>query len=457
MALSTRKKAFAVMDVILGASLFALVAAFAIPAYLYGQEAVMIDGKRQRALSYAETGLEAVRNIRDNDFYELSPGTYGLATSSNGWVLSGSSDSDGEFTRRIIIESIDSERLLAKANVTWKQNSQRDGDITLETRLSNFAKEQLLNGSVSYEININNDWLAGYCATVTVSSTSTQDIEWNINVDLSQPPYQAIPYEVWNANWTFNEPILNASGLDLNKTVSASSTAEFGYCATRPSLPISVVASASNPPDDGSSPGPTTIITPPADIVTGDLLIIAAAYAGNANINIGATGGQSWTAFNQAANKNSLRSKIFYTVFNGTWTEDPSVTVGSGPLALTAVMHAFRNVDPYNPIDTWESSDVFNSPGNPRDVIINNINTSSDNAMVLAFWFTSDNNSWALQSLDWSNIGLSQYRNLQGNDSSISSAYKTITTSGASGDVINRQTANGGDAGTWHIFSIRKR
>ncbi len=457
MALYIKKKAFAAVDVILGASLFALVAAFAIPAYLYGQEAVMLDGKRQKAISYAEAGLEAVRNIRDNNFYELTPGTYGLSESSGFWALSGSSDANGEFTRRIIIESLNTDKIIAKANVTWKQNSQRDGDITLETRLSNFAKEQTAGGTATYAINIDNDWLTGYCATVTVSSTSTTPIEWNVDVDLSQPPYQGIPYNVWNAAWTFNEPILNASGAEFNKTVSDGNNAQFGYCANRPSIPISVIASASNPNDNGSKAGPTTAITPPSGVMTGDLIVIAASYRGNATINIANTGGQNWTAFDQAASGSTLRSRIFFTVFNGTWSGIPSVTVNSGTLGLTGVMHVFRNTDPYNPIDTWQSSGTFNSPSNPRNVTINGINTSSDGAMVLAFWFTADDNSWAIQNLDWDNIGLNQYRNLQGSDSSISSAYKTIETSGASGNVTNRQTANGGDAGTWHIFSIRKR
>lgn len=459
MVLSTKQKAFAMIDVILGAALFALVATFAVPAYLYGQEAIMIDGKRQQAINYAESGLEALRNIRDNNFYEISPGTYGLATTSSGWVLSGSSDTRDEFTRKIIIESLDSERLIAKANITWKQNSQRDGDITLETRLNNFYKEQETEGegNASYSINIDNDWLTGYCATVTISSTSTTPIEWNVNIDLSQSPYQAIPYNIWNANWTFNDPILQASGLDFNKTVSLGNSAQFGYCANRPSLPISIIASASNPADNGSKAGPTTIISPPSGLMSGDLVIIAASYRGAANINMAATGGQNWNAFDQMANGNVLRSRIFFTVFNGTWSGNPSVSIGSGNLGLSAVMHVFRNTDPYNPIDVWQNSGTFNSPGNPRNVQIDSFNTSSNGAMVLAFWFTADDNSWALQSLDWSNIELAQYRNRQGSDSSISSAYKSLETPGPSGDVINRQTANGGDAGNWHVFSIRRR
>jgi hypothetical protein len=119
--------------------------------------------------------------------------------------------------------------------------------------------------------------------------------------------------------------------------------------------------------------------------------------------------------------------------------------------------HVFRGVDPYNPIDTNEVAGTFSSPPNPRNVTITGLNSATADAMALAFWATADDNTWGLQSSDWTNIGLAQYRNLQGSDSSISSAYKTIAIPGTSGNVINRQLTLGGDAGNRHILIIRKR
>ncbi|MBN2854461.1 hypothetical protein JXK06_02945 [Patescibacteria group bacterium] len=452
-------RAFALIDVILGAALFLLVTTFVVPAYLYGQESAQIDGKRLRALNYAETGLEAVRAIRDNNFNNLNPGTFGLTINNNFWEFNGSSDSDGEFTRKIDLIPSGDNRLIARSTVTWAQNSQRNGEIILETLITNFKKEEPLVSDFDYSINIYDDWIAGYCAEVTVLTDSPDPIDWELEVDLSQAPEQAIPYTVWNANWSFNETILSASNLpdsEWNKT-SLDTPAVFNYCANRPSLPISIVGVYSSPSDNNSQAGPiSSVVIPQEDLVIGDFIVLLAAYQGNSTININESGGQNWEAFNNINLGNHISSRIFFTIYNGTLNANPSVTVGSGNSAMSLLAYVFRNTDPYWAIDTWENSGTYNSPKNPGDVTINSISTNSEDAMVLAFWNSRDNSSWALQSPDWSNLGLSQYRNLQGNGLSLSAAYKVIPSPGASGDVINRQTINR-QRGTWHIFAIKKR
>lgn len=353
------------VEVILSATLLLLLAVFAVRAYLYGVESIALSGSRQRALDYAEEGLEAVRNIRDSSFDNLSVGTYGLSTSTGQWVLTGTSSTNGEFTRQISIASASTSRKIATSTVTWAQNSQRSGSLSLATYLDDWAK-------------------------VSVSD-------------------------------------------------------------------ISIVGSASNPPDNGTKAGPTVSVTPPSGMQVGDVALIIASYRASATLSVSNTGGQSWTALTQVANGTTNVSRIFYAVYNGSWSADPSITVGSGTLGLTVVMHVFRNVNPTSVLDVAQTGGTFTAPANPRNVTITGINTNTDGAMVLAFWTTGDDNSWALQTAGWANIGLSQYRNLQGNDTSISSAYITIPTAGASGNVINRQTVNGGDAGTRHILALKRK
>jgi hypothetical protein len=87
----------------------------------------------------AEEGLEAVRNIRDHDFSNLTDGTYGLAVSNNQWSFSGSEDITDIFTRQIIISTIDSDTKQARAIVSWQQNQQRTGTAELVTYFSNWA------------------------------------------------------------------------------------------------------------------------------------------------------------------------------------------------------------------------------------------------------------------------------------------------------------------------------
>lgn len=120
----------------LSTSVFALLVTVLVGAYLYGQESTVLSGNRMRALLLAEEGLEAVKNIKDEDWDNLSDGTYGLQISGDQWELSESSDNTDIFTREIIISSAGSDRKNITANITWQQNLQRNGLISLNTMLS---------------------------------------------------------------------------------------------------------------------------------------------------------------------------------------------------------------------------------------------------------------------------------------------------------------------------------
>lgn len=136
------QKGFSLIEVILATALFALFVAALVGMYLYGQESTMLAGNRVRASLLAEEGLEAVRNIRDEgsegSFDALTAGTYGLATSSNQWVLSGSSDTTDIFTRSITITDVGADRKDITSTITWQQNPQRSGTLSLVTRLTDW-------------------------------------------------------------------------------------------------------------------------------------------------------------------------------------------------------------------------------------------------------------------------------------------------------------------------------
>lgn len=134
------RNGFSLVEIVLASSIFALLVTILIGAYLYGQESTTMAGSRARATMLAEEGLEAVRNIRDSSFSNLSDGTHGLSTSGNQWNISGSQDVTDIFTRQIIISSIDSNRKSVTANVTWQQNPQRNGIVSIATRFTNWIK-----------------------------------------------------------------------------------------------------------------------------------------------------------------------------------------------------------------------------------------------------------------------------------------------------------------------------
>ncbi|MDP2656078.1 MAG: prepilin-type N-terminal cleavage/methylation domain-containing protein [bacterium] len=131
-------RGFSLVEVILASAVFVLLVTALVGAYLYGQEATALAGSRARATMLAEEGLEAVRNIRDSTFNSLTDGTYGLSVTSNQWIMSGTEDVSGIFTRQITISTVDADRKAVVSAVTWPQNDQRTGSVVLTTRLTNW-------------------------------------------------------------------------------------------------------------------------------------------------------------------------------------------------------------------------------------------------------------------------------------------------------------------------------
>ena len=139
---------FSMVEVILASSIFALIVVSFVGVFLYGQEATALAGKRSSAVFLAEEGLEAARNIRDSGIGGLADGTHGLAISGGQWSFSGSQDVSGVFTREIAISAIDAERKQITSTVTWQQNRQRAGTVSMIARLTNWLASGIGNWAV---------------------------------------------------------------------------------------------------------------------------------------------------------------------------------------------------------------------------------------------------------------------------------------------------------------------
>lgn len=126
------------MEVLLSGAIFALFATVLISAIIYGQETARVTGAHARAAYIAEEGLEAIRNIRDGAYTNLNDGTYGLTLVNNQWTLLGSNNVTGEFTRQVAISTIDTKTKKTVVTVTWPQNLQRTGTITLISYFTNW-------------------------------------------------------------------------------------------------------------------------------------------------------------------------------------------------------------------------------------------------------------------------------------------------------------------------------
>lgn len=129
---------FSLVEVLLAVSVFGLLVTALVGAIIYGQESTAISGSRARAVFLADEGLEAARNIRDENYANLANGAYGLAISGSQWAFSGSSDTTDIFTRQMTIADAGTNRKQVTSAVTWQQNPQRTGTVTLVTYLTNW-------------------------------------------------------------------------------------------------------------------------------------------------------------------------------------------------------------------------------------------------------------------------------------------------------------------------------
>jgi hypothetical protein len=223
-------------------------------------------------------------------------------------------------------------------------------------------------------------------------------------------------------------------------------------------MSIAYFASASTPVDSATATNTTnpTVVTPPGSMLAGDLvLMIAQARASSGTLSINNNGGQTWTSETQL-NYTNRQIRLFWCRFNGTWSANPSVSMGSTN-SNTVVMHVFR---PSNANSVWQVdvAQVFGSytaPASPYTVTIPGITTITDGALVFAVWASTDDNTWGTLTAGWTTPGSAQYRNTSGSDQSQTHAYKVMAIAGISGAVSKNQLTLGGDAGARLIIAFR--
>jgi len=219
---------------------------------------------------------------------------------------------------------------------------------------------------------------------------------------------------------------------------------------------ITYFDSASTPADNGTNITNPTEVIPPGSMAAGDLvLMMAQARASTGTIAISATGGQTWTSQTQQ-NQTLCRIRLFSCKFNGTWSADPSVSMGT-VLCNTVVMHVFRPSNTSNAwaVDVAQVSANFAAPVSPFTVTIPQITTNTDGVLVFAAWASTDANTWDSLTGEWSTPGSAQYRNTSGSFQSQTHAYKVMATAGASGDVSKNQATLGGDTGRRFIIAFK--
>ena len=213
--------------------------------------------------------------------------------------------------------------------------------------------------------------------------------------------------------------------------------------------------------DSGTNAADPTPVTPPADMVVGDLVLMYAyAQAPSLTQAVSESGGQSW-AHGIHCSYTGLSARLFWCRFNGSWTANPSVSAGS-TVNNTVAMLVFRPSSSFNTweVDVAEAESDFSNPASPNyTVTISGLTLNTAGAVAVARWATYDNNTWGnLSGAGWSKEGLpAQVINLAGtNDSSMSFAYYISEADGATGDVSQDQLTNAPDGGNRDIIAFKE-
>lgn len=209
------------------------------------------------------------------------------------------------------------------------------------------------------------------------------------------------------------------------------------------------------PVDGAAATNATTTITltPPASMVTNDLVVVYLTQRGTATFSVGITGGQTWTSIGRDVGTANVALETFWATYNGTWSANPRFDFSAGT-NTTAVMVVFR---PDDNSKIWATEQIATTNAAAAATItVTGITPNFAPNVTIASWHTADDNTWGtLTGTGWSQTSLSaQYRNTAGTDSSTALAYRLQSTVAATNNVSLTQLTLGNDATTWRRITF---
>lgn len=132
------KSGQALVEILVGLSLLALSLSFG-TILVFGGQNISIEREQSiQARMLAKEGIDAARSIKNRSWGSLTNGAKGLIFSVGQWQWSGSSDTKGIFTRKIIISDAGNDTKKIESEVTWNSSSNRPQNVRLVTLLTNW-------------------------------------------------------------------------------------------------------------------------------------------------------------------------------------------------------------------------------------------------------------------------------------------------------------------------------
>jgi prepilin-type N-terminal cleavage/methylation domain-containing protein len=221
-----KNRGMTVVETIVAIGIFAILSTVAYEIYIGVDNLVKRADQKSTALWLAEEGIEAARSIRDEAFINLTDGTHGLSDSGNKWVLSGSSDVNGDYTRSLEISTISSNEKDVLATISWTYKGLTN-TLSLNSRLTNWHKLDYNAGLTVEKVVINHGGnatssrFAPYTVSITIGTTTTDTVvEAGVANQFAPGTYTVTETPDADYTATFSEDC-NSSG---EVTVVASST-----------------------------------------------------------------------------------------------------------------------------------------------------------------------------------------------------------------------------------------
>ena len=207
------------------------------------------------------------------------------------------------------------------------------------------------------------------------------------------------------------------------------------------------------PADNGSNTTTTITLTPPASMVTNDLVVVHLTQRGTATFSVGINGGQTWNSIGRNNGTANVALETFWATYNGTWAANPRFDFSAGT-NTTAVMIVFR---PDDNTKTWATEQIATTNAAAAATItVTGVTPNFAPNVTLASWSSADDNTWGtLTGTNWVKTSLSnQYRNLAGQDSSSTFAYQLQSVAAGTNNVSQTQLTLGNDATAWRRITF---
>lgn len=155
-------KSFSLVEVILAISIFVIISIFSIETILYSMTSHRLAEEYAQAEFYAQEGIEASRSIRNQNWSNITSGTFGLTKTNGFWQFQSNPETLGKFTRIIKIDpvnrignqivenggTIDPYTYKITSIISWNFSPLRQNTIEKITYLTYFKKPIIGNWSI---------------------------------------------------------------------------------------------------------------------------------------------------------------------------------------------------------------------------------------------------------------------------------------------------------------------